>query len=155
MTTTVRNGFADAVAEHIAQTMFPPHRGVIEVLNPHGGEPHVVLFGNDGYRQDDRTTRYVHDVLHELWDRGWHDADLGIDGEGYTWAIVVPIGDDGCDGAVLRIVFRQLMYGHYCRARGVSDTDSFVRARASICDREIIEHTHGEPRTIPGWESIN
>jgi hypothetical protein len=30
-----------------------------------------------------------------------------------------------------------------------------VLMRKSICDREIIEHTGGEPLTIPGWEALN
>jgi len=30
-----------------------------------------------------------------------------------------------------------------------------VMARKSICDREILEHTGGQPLTISGWESIN
>jgi hypothetical protein len=30
-----------------------------------------------------------------------------------------------------------------------------VLARKAVCDREIIEHTDGEPLTISGWEAVN
>lgn len=151
-TLTIGKQFANAVADHISREMFPPHRGVIEVRNPFGGRC-LAAFGNDGYSQDDRTRTYVDALLEEL---GRHDPVFGKDSaEGYTWAIIVPFSDDTHHAPFLRAALKRELYLRYCRARGVADDDGFVLCRKSICDREIIEHTNGEPLTISGWESVN
>lgn len=150
-TLTIGKQFANAVAHHIYLQMFPPHRGVIEVRNPFGGRC-IVAFGNDGYRQDDSTRTYVDTLLKTL---SRHDPVLGIDSdEGYTWAIVVPLHDHDVAGFLSAIIEHEL-YVRYREARGLADGDCFVLARKSMCDREIIEHTNGEPLTISGWESVN
>jgi hypothetical protein len=153
-TATIGQQFAKAVAEHIARHMFPPHRGVIEVRNPLGRQPLVVAFGNDGYTQDERTRRYADALLHELAVQGRWDVELGVDGEGYTWAIVVPIDDDEA-APLFRAAVEDELYAWYREARDLAADDGFVLARKSICDREIIQHTGGEPLRIDGWESIN
>ena len=144
---TIEKQFASAVADQISREMFPPHRGVIEVRNPFGGRC-LAAFGNDGYRQDERTRAYVDSLLEEL---GRLNPVLGIDSdEGYTWAIVVPMDD-----LFLRAVIEHELYAQYRESRGLVDDDGFVIARKAICDREIIEHTNGKPLTISGWESVN
>lgn len=150
-TMTVGKQFANAVANHIAREMFPPHRGVIEVQNPFGGRC-IAAFGNDGYRQDDRTRAYVHALLEEI---DGSDPALGIDSEdGYTWAIVVPLEDDTAAPFVAAVIEHEL-YVRYRQSRGLADNDGFVLVRKAVCDREIIEHTDGEPVKIAGWESVN
>jgi hypothetical protein len=151
-TLTIGKQFASAVADHISREMFPPHRGVIEVRNPFGGCRCLVAFGNDAYGQDERTRAYVDALLEEL---GRHDPVLGIDTEeGYTWAIVVPLDDDDL-APFLGAAIENELYVRYRESRGLADDDGFVLMRKSICDREIIEHTNGEPLTITGWESMN
>lgn len=150
-TLTIGKQFANAVADHISREMFPPHRGVILVQNPFGGLC-LAAFGNDGYSQDDRTRAYVDAMLETT---GRHDPVLGIDSdEGYTWAIVVPVKDEAL-GPFLLAVIESNLYAMYRASRGLAHDDGFVLARKSICDREIIEHTNGEPLTISGWESVN
>lgn len=150
-TLTIGKQFANAVANHISREMFATHRGVIEVRNPFGGRC-LAAFGNDGYSQDDRTRTYVDAMVEEL---GGHDPALGIDSkDGYTWAIVVSLDDDA-DAQFLGAVIEHELYVRYREARGLADDDGVVLARKSICDREIIEHTDGEPLTISGWESVN
>lgn len=150
-TLTIGKQFANAVADHISREMFPPHRGVIEVRNPFGGRC-LAAFGNDGYSQDDRTRTYVDALLEEI---GGHDPVLGIDSDdGYTWAIVVPLDDDTL-APFLGAVIEHELYVRYRESRSLADDDGFVLCRKSICDREIIEHTDGEPLTISGWESVN
>ncbi len=150
-TLTIEKQFASAVADHISREMFPPHRGVIEVRNPFGGRC-LAAFGNDGYSQDDRTRTYVHALLEEI-ER--HDPVLGIDSDdGYTWAIVVPV-DDETVAPFLSAVIEHELYVRYRETRGIADDDGFVACRKSICDREIMQHTDGEPLTISGWESLN
>jgi hypothetical protein len=146
-TVTIGQRFAKAVAEHINRHMFQPHRGVIEVRNPFGGSC-IAAFGNDGYRQDERTRAYVDALLEEL---GRLHPVLGLDSdEGYTWAIVVPM-DDLFLGAVIEVE----LYAKYRESRELAEDDGFVIARKAICDREIMEHTNHEPLTISGWESVN
>jgi hypothetical protein len=146
-TLTIGKQFANEVADYISSEMFSPHRGVIEVQSPFGGSC-IAAFGNDGYRQDGRTRAYVDTLLEEL---GRLDPVLGIDSdEGYTWAIVVPM-DDLFLGAVIECE----LYARYRESRGLADDDGFVILRKAICDREIIEHTNGEPLAISGWESVN
>lgn len=150
-TKTMSERFATAVADQISREMFPPHRGVIEARNPFGGCRCLAAFGNDGYRQDERTRVYVDALLAEL---GYHDPVLGIDSdEGYTWAIVVPFDDDML--ASFGALIKYQLYAMYCESYGLADDDGFVLARKSICDSEIIKHTNGEPLTISGWESVN
>jgi hypothetical protein len=150
-TLAIGKQFANAVADHISREMFPPHRGVIEVRNPFGGRC-LAAFGNDGYSQSGRTRGYANALLEEL---GRHDPVLGIDSDnGYTWAIVVPLDDD-TDAPFLNAVIEHELYVRYREARGLAHDDGVVLARKSICDREIIEHTDGEPLTISGWESVN
>jgi len=154
-TLTIGKQFANAVADHISREMFPPHRGVIEVRNPFGGCRCLVAFGNDGYRQDERTRAYVDALLSELVDQGMWDVQLGIDSEeGYTWAILVPLDPDECP-EVLHPLIEDALYAQYRAARGLADDDGFVLCRKSICDSEIMQHTYGEPMTISGWESVN
>jgi hypothetical protein len=151
-TLTIGKQFANAVADHISREMFPPHRGVIQVRNPFGGCRCLAAFGNDGYGQDERTRGYVDALLEEL---GRHDPVLGIDTEeGYTWAIVVPLDNDDL-APFLGAAIEHELYVRYRESRGLADDDGFVLMRKSICDREIIEHTNGEPLTITGWESLN
>jgi hypothetical protein len=151
-TKTIGQQFANAVADHISRHMFPPHRGVIEVRNPFGPEPLVVAFGNDCYSQDDRTRTYVDALLAEI---GRHDPVLGIDSDnGYTWAIVVPIDDEALVPFFSSAVEHEL-YVRYREARGLADDDGMVMLRKRVCDREILDHTNGEPLRIDGWESIN
>jgi hypothetical protein len=151
-TATIGQQFAKAVAEHIARHMFPPHRGVIEVRNPFGGQPLIVAFGNDGYTQDERTRRYTDALVHELAEPGAWDVEFGTDDEGYTWALVVRL-DHNDDPATMRQLIEDAMYARYIGSRG--GDCGFIGLRKSICDREIIEHTGGEPLRIDGWESIN
>jgi len=151
-TMTMEKQFANAVANHISREMFAPHRGVIEVRNPFNGSTYVVAFGNDGYDQDPRTRDYVDGLLEEL-ER--HDPTLGIDTDDrYTWVIVVPLDDDDT-GFFLRAVIEHELYVRYRESRGLAENDGFVVCRKSICDREILQHTSGEPLPITGWESLN
>ena len=151
-TLTIEKQFANAVADYISREMFPPHRGVIEVHNPFGGCRCLVAFGNDAYGQDERTRCYVDALLEEL---GRHDPVLGIDSEeGYTWAIVVPLFDNDL-APFFRAAIEHELYVRYRESRGLADDDGFVSCRKSICDGEIMQHTGGEPLTIPGWESLN
>ncbi len=151
-TLTIEKQFANAVADYISREMFEPHRGVVQVHNPFGSCRCLVAFGNDGYGQDERTRCYVHALLEEL---GRHDPVLGIDTEeGYTWAIVVPLFDNEL-ALFCRAAIENELYVRYCESRGVADNDGFVSCRKSICDREIMQHTGGEPFTIPAWESVN
>jgi hypothetical protein len=155
--TTVAIGkqFANAVADHIGREMFPPHRGVIEVRNPFGGCRCLVAFGNDAYSQDERTRQYADALLVELAEQGMWDVELGIDSEqGYTWAIVVPLDDDEA-APLFQAAIEDELYAQYRAARSLADDDGVVVLRKSICDREIAEHTGGEPLTITGWESVN
>jgi hypothetical protein len=154
-TLTIGKQFANAVADHISREMFPPHRGVIEVRNPFGGCRCLAAFGNDGYRQDARTRAYADALLAALADQGLWDAQLGIDSdEGYTWAILVPLDDD--EAAMLfQAAIEDELYAQFREARGLADDDGLVLARKAVCDREISEHTDGEPLTISGWESVN
>lgn len=150
-TLTIGNQFANAVADYISSEMFSPHRGVIEVRNPFGGCC-LAAFGNDGYSQDNRTRTYVDALVEEL---GRLNPVLGIQSdEGYTWAIVVPL-EDNSDAPLLAAVIEYELYERYSEARGLANDDGFMLCRKSICDREIIEHTDGEPLTISGWESVN
>jgi hypothetical protein len=151
-TTTLSQRFANAVANHISEHMFPPHRGVIEVRNPFGGCRCLAAFGNDGYMQDTRTRQYADALLHEVAEQGLWDAELGVGSDGYTWAIVVPLDDDEA-APLFQAAIEDELYERYIESRG--GDDGFVLARKSICDREILEHTGGEPLTISGWESIN
>lgn len=153
-TSPLSHQFAQAVANHISEHMFPPHRGVTEVRNPFGGCRCLVAFGNDAYQTDERTRRYADALLGELHDQGMWDARLGVDDDGYTWAIVVPLDDDEAV-PLFRAAIEDELYERYREARGLADNDGFMQARKSICDREILEHTAGEPLTISGWESIN
>ena len=153
-TLTIGKQFANAVADQISRDMFPPHRGVIEIQSPFGGGGGrcLVAFGNEGYSQDERTRACVDALLEDL---GRHAPVLGIDThDGYTWAIVVPLNDDDL-APFLGAVIEHELYAQYRKARGLEDDDGFVLCRKSICDREIIEHTNGEPLTITGWESVN
>lgn len=150
---TIGKQFANAVADHISREMFPPHRDVIEVRNPFGGCRCFVAFGNDGYRQDDRTRAYVDALLAEL---GQHDPVLGIESdEGYTWAIVVLLDEHNYHAPFFRAAMKRKLYAKYCESRGLADDDGFMLARKSICDRQIIEHTDREPLTINGCEWVN
>lgn len=152
-TLTIGKQFANAVADQISRDMFPPHRGVIEIQNPFGGGLCLVAFGNDGYSQDARTRAYADALLGEM---AVNDPVLGIDSaEGYTWAIVVPLDDDTHHAPFLAAVIEHELYVRYRESRTLADDDGFVLARKAICDREIIEHTDGEPLTITGWESVN
>jgi hypothetical protein len=153
-TTTVSQRFANAVANHISDSMFPPHRGVIEIRNPFGGCRCLAAFGNDGYSQDDRTRQYAAALVDELSEQGLWDVDLGTSDDGYTWAIVVPLDDDE-PATVLMELIEDALYSRYIESRGLDYDDGFVLARKRICDREILEHTGGEPLTISGWDSIN
>jgi len=151
-TLTIGKQFANAVADQISRDMFPPHRGVIEIQNPFGGGRCAVAFGNDGYSQDERTRAYVDAMLGEM---AANDPVLGIDSDdGYTWAIVVPLGDDTV-APFLAAVIEHVLYVRYRQSRGLADDDGFVLTRKAICDREIIEHANGEPLKITGWESVN
>ena len=151
-TTSLSQRFANAVANHISDNMFPPHRGVIEVRNPFGGCRCLAAFGNDGYMQDTRTRQYADKLVHELNEQGMWDAQLGIDSDGYTWAIVVPLDEDEAV-PLFQAAIEDELYERYIESRG--GDSGFVALRKSICDREILEHTGGEPLTISGWESIN
>jgi len=153
-TTTVSQRFANAVANHISDKMFPPHRGVIEIRNPFGGCRCLAAFGNDGYRDDARTRQYADELVHELAEQGMWDVELGTSEDGYTWAIVVPLDDDEA-APLFQAAIEDELYERYIKSRGLADDDGFVALRKSICDREILEHTGGEPLTISGWESIN
>jgi hypothetical protein len=77
---------------------------------------------------------------------------LGIDSDGYTWAIVVPLDEDEAV-PLFQAAIEDELYERYIESRG--GDSGFVALRKSICDREILEHTGGEPLTISGWESIN
>ena len=151
-TLTIGKQFANAVADYISREMFPPHRGVIEVRNPFGGCRCLAAFGNDGYSQDERTRAYADTLLTEL---GRHDPVLGIDSDdGYTWAIVVPLDNDDL-APFLGAAIEHELYVRYRESRGLAADDGFVLMRKSICDREIMQHTDGEPLLIAGWEAIN
>jgi hypothetical protein len=154
-TLTIGKQFATAVADYISAEMFPPHRGVIEVRNPFGGCRCLAAFGNDGYRQNERTRVYADALLAELAEQGLWDAELGIDSDdGYTWAILVKLDPDE-PAHLYQAAIEDELYSQFRAARGLADGDGFVLLRKSICDREIIEHTNGEPLTISGWESVN
>jgi hypothetical protein len=151
-TLTIEKQFANAVADYISREMFPPHRGVIEVHNPFGSCRCLVAFGNDSYGQDERTRCYVDALLEEL---GRLDPVLGTDTEeGYTWAIVVPLFDNDL-ALFCHAALEHELYVRYRESRSAADDDGFVSCRKSICDREIMQHTGGEPLKIPGWESVN
>jgi hypothetical protein len=153
MKTATLDGFADAVANYIFNGMFPPHRGVIEVADPRGGRPLIVLFGNDGYLRDDRTKRYA-DRLYAQY-CGWgFDADFGTCSEGCTWVVVIR-SDDNVAGDLRLEAFEHDLYDAYRYARGLQANDGMVQAMASLHRRETIEHTNGRPITVPGWESLN
>jgi hypothetical protein len=153
MTTAVSNDFECAVANYIANQMFPPHRGVIEVKSPFGDRPLVVLFGNDDYGNDDRTKRYADRLLAQYC--GWgFNARFGVCTEVYTWVIV--IRDRGDEHGCPRLnVFEDDLYLAYRQARGLASDDGMMFAMASIHKRELIEHTSGNPVVIPGWEAVN
>ncbi len=154
-TLTIGKQFASAVADHISREMFPPHRGVIEVRNPFGGCRCLAAFGNDGYRQNERTRAYVDALQAVLVEQGLWDVQLGIDSdEGYTWAILVPLDPDE-PAPLFQAAIEDELYARYRDSRGLADDDGFVLFRKSICDGEIMQHTGGEPLTISGWESVN
>ena len=154
-TLTIGKQFASAVADHISREMFPPHRGVIEVRNPYGGCRCLVAFGNDGYGQDERTRQYADALLDVLHEEGMWDAKLATDSdENYTWAILVPLDDDE-SVRLYQAAIEDELYAQYRAAHDITDDDGFVLLRKSICDREIMQHTDGEPLTISGWESLN
>ena len=154
-TVSIGEQFSQAVANYIGREMFPPHRGVIEVRNPFGGCRCLVAFGNDGYGQDERTRQYADALLAELHEEGMWDATFATDSdEDYTWAIVVPLDPDEVV-PVVRELIEDALYARYRESRGLSEDDGFVLCRKWICDREIMQHTGGEPLTITGWEAVN
>jgi hypothetical protein len=147
-TTTIDNGFAVDVADYIQENLFAPHRGVVRVFNPAGGEDFVVAFGNDAYQGDERTRLYA-DRLERLLRNRFGNATLGIDSgdQRYTWAIVVaPTG-----GRKARFMVEEveaLLYRCFQEARGIAEGDGMVWLMAKIHRREIIDRTGGEPLSV-------
>lgn len=87
------NELASRAAEHANDTLFEDHRGVMKW---HG---QVVIFGNDGYRQDERARLEVDLLRQHLSEAGIAELGFGLDergereDQGYTWAMVVESDD--------------------------------------------------------------
>jgi hypothetical protein len=148
MTTKVEDGFAVAVADYIQEEMFPPHRGVVLVFNPVGGDDLVVAFGNDAYQGDERTKLYA-DRLERLLRERFGNATLGVDSsdEHYTWSIVV-IPNSGRPARYMIEEVEAMLYRCYQESRGLADNDGTVWVMAEIHRREILSHTGGDPLSV-------
>jgi hypothetical protein len=78
----------DELAERIQQQIFEAHRGAFPL--PTKSSPHRhVLFGNDGYGSDPGTKRYVKALWTGLRKAGFVEDGFGLDGDKYTWVLVV------------------------------------------------------------------
>lgn len=153
MTTTTKGRFADAVANYVHEQMFKPHRGVIQVADPRGGQPLFVLFGNDGYLEDDRTKQYA-DHLFAQYRRHGYGVEFGTGGEGCTWVVVIR-SDHNVAGELRLEAFEHDLYDAYRHARRLQANDGIFQLMASLHRRETIDHTNGRPINVPGWESLN
>ena len=72
-----------ALAHHLGETYFQAHRGAFIRGNA------LVVFGNDGYQQDERARREVDAVLAWGKTQGLRVTDFGTDPEdGYSWVLV-------------------------------------------------------------------
>ena len=88
---------ADSAAVYIQETRFPKHRGAAP--NPPWDTDKtwcVVLYGNDGYKDDDdddrqaRTKTYVHGLYTGFANMLTEGAvEFGVSDDDYTWVIVL------------------------------------------------------------------
>jgi hypothetical protein len=79
-TTTARR-----LAAKIGRDLFQAHRGVLS-----RSDGRLVIFGNDGYQQDQRSRQEVELLRRKLCDSGFTEEDFGTDPtDGYTWVLIV------------------------------------------------------------------
>jgi hypothetical protein len=77
---------AVAMANHVCERMFNVHRGAI----PWRQLGIAVLFGNDGYTEDDRSKREVSHLRGKMVDIESKVLGFGVNSEdGYSWAMLV------------------------------------------------------------------
>lgn len=74
---------AVTAADYIRAFHYPIHRGVFEI------DLGFIVFGNDGYSDDNRTKREVQIVRERLKSLGLPEPDFGIDStDGCSWGLV-------------------------------------------------------------------
>ena len=72
-----------ALANFVSESLFANHRGIIDI------DDGFVVYGNDGYNQDQRSRNEVEIVRERLKDLGLPEPVFGVDeAEGYTWVLV-------------------------------------------------------------------
>jgi hypothetical protein len=72
-----------AIVNILGDEGFPAHRGVIYLR---GGD--FLVFGNDGYNQDERTKREVESVRRLLAPRA-AETGFALTEDGYSWALLI------------------------------------------------------------------
>src|SRR5262249_53781708 len=71
------------VMEHVGTVLFEAHRGVVR----YGDE--LIVFGNDGFQQDDRVKEEYRLMLDWLSRNGYRERANLLGRDGYSWMILV------------------------------------------------------------------
>jgi hypothetical protein len=123
---------ARKAANHIAEHMFTAHRGAMpwRLLGV------TVVFGNDGYGQDERARREVQIVRRVLAETGV--AELGFatcDEDDYTWAMLIKAEDHAAWDAMLWAAWSHL--------NGTDEEDDEIQRRiaADAIDQSGVKPT--------------
>jgi 6-phosphogluconate dehydrogenase (decarboxylating) len=74
---------ANAAAEYAGQCLFHIHRGILDCGDK------VILYGNDGYKEDPRSQKEVELVSAALKDLGHDKPIFGQSQCGYTWSLMI------------------------------------------------------------------
>jgi hypothetical protein len=120
-----------ALVRRIGDQMLEAHRGAIVWRG------RVVIFGNDGYGQDERVRDYVARLQSRLHATGLEAGELAVDDEdSYTWLIPVTV-PNGMTADEVRDRAEALVWECWSVGRGGAELASFASLQRNIASGVI------------------
>jgi hypothetical protein len=132
------------LAAKIGRDLFQAHRGVLS-----RSDGRLIIFGNDGYRQDQRSRQEVELLRGKLHDGGFTEEGFGTDpADGYTWVLIVAAPKAHSEdraGVAFHLLYcaaeaEDLLWGAWltaCASTDFSNHESFAAVQRGIAQGTI------------------